>query len=118
MAPAAPGTVLSLNGATFQFVQSHNGQSGVWLNVISHRSTASGRAAEVQHQLVHAGNWVAGVPGFTAPAPFDTADFPAGLAARTATLVAAGTLGGITINDQSGAIEPAVLLDRPAAAAP
>ena len=56
-------------------------------------------------------NWTsAGVPGSTTPAPFDTADFPAGLAVSATTTVTldgtAGTLSAITINDGAGTIEP------------
>ena len=56
-------------------------------------------------------NWTsAGVPGSTTPAPFDTADFPAGLAVTATTTVTldgtAGTLSAITINDGTGTIEP------------
>ena len=50
------------------------------------------------------------MPGATKPAPFDTADFPAGLAVSATTTVTldgtAGTLSSIKINDGAGTMQP------------
>ena len=51
-----------------------------------------------------AANWsAAGIPGFTTPAPFDTADFPAGITNAAVILNVAGpVLSSITFNDGGG----------------
>ncbi len=87
-------------------------QYGVYLEVISTPQVLgvwTGGGANTSWFTT--GNWSsAGVPGSTTPAPFDTADFPAGLSVTATTTVTldgtAGTLSAITINDGAGTIEP------------